>query len=85
MNKKNKVTASKFIDWYFSDKDGTLSIGGFLIEVLKEKGRFSMTAKDVFDLCGYVPAWICEDYANPKLLPHFYDAEEVEFIDDLNP
>ena len=79
---KNKVTASNFLDWYFSDEDDTLSIGDCAIDMLKEKGRFNITAKDIFDQCGYIPAFICEDDADPSLE---YTKEEVEFIDDLNP
>lgn len=77
---KNKVTASNFLDWYFSEEDDTLYIGDCAIDMLKAKGRFNITAKDVFDFCGYIPAFICEDDADPLLE---YAVEEVEFIDDL--
>jgi len=74
---KNKVTSTSFITWYFSDSDDVENLGNRAIESLLNNGSFSISAKDLFDECGYIPQHICEKDGDGE-----YDPKEVEFIND---
>lgn len=76
-NFKNKVTASAFLRWYFSDKECAENMTCYVIKQLNDKGEIKITAKEIFEVwCGYIPQRICEDSSGDKE----YDPSEVELI-----
>lgn len=75
---KNQVTASSFLEWYFSDSDDVLTLGDRTIEELLKNGTFTITTKELFERCGYIPQHICEDSSGGEE----YHSFEVEFIQD---
>lgn len=74
---KNKVTKSSFLDWYFSDIDVVESFSNNTIADLKRDGKTTLTARQLFDDCGYIPQFICEIDGDDE-----YNSTEVEFIED---
>jgi hypothetical protein len=77
--KKNKVKASNFLAWYFSSSDDVDRIGERAFENLMSGGTFTITAEDLFDECGYIPQFICENNVGENDYVPF----EVQFINDL--
>jgi hypothetical protein len=73
---KNKVTKSRFLDWYFSDSDVLDSLGERAYQGLMYDDEFHITTRDLFNECGYIPAFICVDAAGDIE----YDPSEVELI-----
>ena len=83
MSKKvNSVTASKFLNWYFSDSDMVESFGQRAVEMLESEGFVNISAKQLFEECGYIPQHICEDYDGVYEVE--YEPSDVEFINDIN-
>jgi hypothetical protein len=78
MSYKNKVKASSFLAWYFSDSDTADSIGRDAIECMRSGVKHEVTARGLFDACMYIPQCICEVDGDDE-----YDPSEVLFIDDL--
>jgi hypothetical protein len=79
MKTKNKVTLTKFINWYFFDSDDVKNLGKRAIENLLTDGFFRISAMDLFEECGYIPQHICEVDGDGE-----YHPSEVEFINDAN-
>lgn len=78
---KNRVTASSFLQWYFSNSENTNdaeSIGNRAIASLNCEGSFNISVRILFDECGYIPQHICEDADGDNE----YDPSEVCFIQD---
>lgn len=75
---KNKVTSTAFIDWYFSDNSDIDIIGQRIINDLMTDGKVTLTARQLFDECGYIPQYICE---NPNGDDE-YEPSEIEFIQE---
>ena len=75
---KNKVTASSFLEWYFSDAMDERDIAYRVITGLKEHGKVSLSVDSLFDECGYIPQYICEVDGDDE-----YDPSEVLLVDDL--
>lgn len=75
---KNSVTASSFLEWYFSDEEMLESFASMGIDALGKEGSFNISARILFDECGYIPQFICEDSKGDNE----YDPSEVEFIQD---
>ena len=75
---KNEVTASAFLNWYFSETIDAHDIGYRVIESLKSDGVFSISARQLFDECGYIPKYICIDNTDAEGVD--YDPTEVELI-----
>lgn len=75
---KNKVTASSFLKWYFSDSDDLKSLGSRALDSLLYEGVFNVDARTFFDECNYIPQHICEDADGNNE----YDPSEVCFIQD---
>jgi hypothetical protein len=73
---KNKVKADKFMAWYLSDWDTTHSTAQSLISGLVSNGVVNMTARQLFDECGYIPQSICEVDGDAEYMP-----SEVELVD----
>lgn len=81
MNTKlNSVTASKFLDWYFSDSDDVTSFGDRCVEMIQSEGFVNLSARQLFDECGYIPQFICEDSDGNEE----YSPSDIEFINDAN-
>ena len=75
---KNKVTASSFLAWYFSDSTDAHDIGYRVISELNENGKVTLSVESLFDECGYIPQYICEMDGDDE-----YDPSEVLLVDDL--
>jgi hypothetical protein len=75
---KNKVTATAFLKWYFSERQDTYDIGKRVIESLMNEGVFFISELILFENCGYIPQHICED----KNGNEEYNPSDVEFIQD---
>lgn len=75
---KNQVTASRFLAWYFSEVEMAESFGRMAITSLKKEGSFNISARMLFDDCGYIPQYICEN----KNGDAEYTPSEVVFIQD---
>jgi hypothetical protein len=78
--KANKVKASKFLNWYFSDLDDYSTFGMKSVLSLSEHGSVSLSIVDIFNDCGYIPTSICEykDSDKDEYLP-----SELLFEDDV--
>ena len=82
---KNKVSASAFLEWYFDDETPQFEACN-MVDALMSTGQYSITARELFNRCGYIPQHICYDcppldqinYTYAEYLP-----SEVEFIDDV--
>lgn len=79
MAHKNKVTQSAFIDWFLNDSEVSTNIMSDLISGLEVSGMYITSIQKLFDNCGYIPSWICEDTSTEEE----YSSEEVELIDDI--
>lgn len=83
MSKKvNSVTASRFLNWYFSDSDMVESFGQRAVEMLESEGFVNISARQLFEECGYIPQHICEDLDVDWDDAREYSPEEIEFIND---
>lgn len=73
---KNRVNASDFLKWYFSDSDDIYSIGKRVVDELISHGACILTSKKMFEECSYIPQFICENSdGSNEYLP-----SEIEFI-----
>jgi hypothetical protein len=79
---KNRVTATAFLEWYFSDRSDYERAGELLYESLINGGSFSITAYQLFKSCGYIPQLICEEVKDCDYVIE-YTPEEVAFINNL--
>lgn len=81
---KGSVTASAFIEWYFSDESDYRDLGRDVVFNLKTNGYFNITVKELFDSCGYIPEHICESF-NKVYEEDFieYEPNDLIFIDDI--
>jgi hypothetical protein len=77
-NYKNRVTASSFLEWYLETTDDYVYLGEKVKESLLKEGSFNISARMLFDECGYIPQHICEDDDGDNE----YDPSEVCFIQD---
>jgi hypothetical protein len=80
MKKLNSVTASRFLSWYFSDSDMVESFGQRAMNMLESEGFVNISARQLFEECGYIPQHICENDEGD----YEYNPESVEFINDIN-
>ena len=80
---KNQVTASKFLNWYFSDASEIREFSQAMIEQLETFGDAKIDVKQLFDGCGYNPQLICEDWDGDMENEQEYSPEEIEFINDI--
>ena len=76
---KNKVTKSRFLDWYFTDNKDAEYIGKRLIDALNDKGTFTITVESLFKDCGYIPYYICEYDSDINC---DLETKDVELIND---
>ena len=72
---KNKVKESRFLEWYFQDPNDLIAFARGILEELLISGKSFITAKTIFDSCGYIPSHICEDDS----VEEEYDTSEVDF------
>lgn len=77
--KKNKLLASRFLSWYFSDIDIMYDIGKDVLSGLYDKGEATITLQALLDSCGYIPSFICVDNVEEDC---DYDTNEVELVND---
>ncbi len=86
MKKLNSVTASRFLSWYFSDSDMVESFGQLAVKMLESEGFVNISARQLFEECGYIPQFICEhgNVSKRMAVSEEYSPEEIEFINDIN-
>lgn len=77
--KKNKVTASNFLKWFFSDTDDIKTFGTLCVEMMEREGFVNISVRQLFDECGYIPGYICENKTKGD-----YKPSQVEFLDYPN-
>lgn len=82
MKKINSVTASRFLAWYFSESDMVESFGQRAVEMLESEGFVNISAKQLFEECGYIPSFICEHVDVDWDDAREYSPDEIEFIQD---
>lgn len=73
---KNKVKIDKFISWYLSERDDVMAIGLLVKRELAREGKFSINIEQLFEECGYIPQYICEDTDGEE----DYEPNQVELI-----
>jgi hypothetical protein len=81
--KANKVLASRFIDWYYSDSSEIRELGYATLNEFKTSGKINMSIEDIYDQCGYIPRWICLD-SDGIISDEEYDPIDVELINDID-
>lgn len=81
--KANKVLASRFIDWYYSDSSEIKELGYATLNEFKTSGKINMSIEDIYDQCGYIPRWICLDSGDGNN-DEEYDTIDVELINDID-
>ena len=74
--KKNKISTSSFLLWYFKEKHEIMNLGNFAIDNLLEEGTFEISVRDIFDSCHLIPQQICRDYNGTEL----YFPHELELV-----
>lgn len=80
MGAKPRVSSEDFLDWLFSDSDDAKQLGVRVIKALNSKGNFTITTKQLFDECGYIPVHILqnkEDFEDEEE----FEPSEVELLD----
>ena len=82
--KLNSVTASKFLEWYFSDISEIRDFGNAMVEQMTTFGCVNIDVKQLFDGCGYIPESICEDWDDDWGNEEEYNPEDLEFINDID-
>lgn len=76
----NRVTESRFLEWYFQDQDDLVAFARGILEELSVSGKSIITTKTIFDTCGYIPSHICEsEFDNEEYQPH-----EVRLVKDIS-
>lgn len=83
--KKNKVLASRFIEWYYNDHDDIKQLGYAMLHSLKQVGQCSLSVQEVFDSCDCIPKYICEDNDGVNQYTTDYNTDEIELINDFKP
>jgi hypothetical protein len=79
--KKNKVLASKFLEWYTSDSALVMmDVYDNIISTLFKSGKASLSVVDLFNDCAYIPSNICEYKDNEC---DEYNTSDLLFEDDL--
>ena len=81
--KKNKVLASRFIEWYYNDYEDVKILGNSMVQLLLSIGQCNLSVQQVFDGCGYIPKYICEDNDGIDQYTTEYNIDEVELINDF--
>lgn len=68
---KYKVTKKSFLDWFYGNRDRywNSEMAYAVIKELKDKGVYTLTVKDVWDRCEYIPTSICEGEIDSILAP----------------
>jgi hypothetical protein len=80
---KHKLLASKFIEWYYDNHEDVKMLGTSMMHLLKRTGQCSLSVEEVFDCCGYIPKYICEDNDGIDQYTIEYNTEDVELINDF--
>jgi len=81
--KSNKILASRFIDWYYSDSSEIKELGYATLNEFKTSGKINKSIRDIYDQCGYIPRWICLD-SDGIITDEEYDPVDVELINDID-
>jgi hypothetical protein len=58
MEVKPKLRKEELLDWLFSDSDDAKQLGVRIINQLQQNGTATITTRQLFDECGYIPAHI---------------------------
>jgi hypothetical protein len=82
---KNSVSASAFLEWYFDDDQSQFEANNMVAELMNS-GTFTITVRELFDRCGYIPQYICNDCPPPNQVNYEYEEYqpgEVDFLNDI--
>lgn len=66
---KNLVDKKTFLNWYFQHNDDILTVGNMIVDKLEENDVATISIKEIFDTCGYIPYHIINDYEGESLDP----------------
>jgi hypothetical protein len=80
---KPQVRVEDFLDWLFSDSDDAKQLGVRVVQTLKSKGTFTITTRQLFEECGYIPVHILDNKEEFEDDDEF-EPNEVELINYLN-
>ena len=83
MKTLNRVKASKFLDWRFNEAFEIRDFGNAMVEQLETFGTADISVEQLFDGCGYIPQYICEDWDEDWENEQEYSPEDIELINDL--
>lgn len=79
--RKNKIKASKFLDWYTSDSaEVMMDMYDNIVSMLFKTGQSSLSVVDLFNACGFIPSYICEEKDDNR--DDYYPSDLI-FEDDL--
>jgi len=81
--KVNSVTASKFLNWYFSDSSEIRDFGNAMVEQLTTFGTADISVEQLFDGCALIPQYICEHWDEDWENEQEYSPSSIELINDL--
>lgn len=78
--KANKVRASKFLEWYLLYSDLSINLVDIVSNMLFSNGKATISVVDLFNECGHIPSYICEqkDEQNKGYVP-----SDLLFEDDI--
>lgn len=79
MKTKPRVTRKDFLYWLFSNSEDAKDLGYKVIEELQSSGACTITVKQLFYGCGYIPSHILENKEEFGEDDDFKPSE-VEFI-----
>ena len=77
---ENKVTKSRFLEWYFADSDDVKQFGSRCIYMMQREGFVNISVEILFEECEYIPAHICEEQSD-NFIDDYEPNEDVELIE----
>lgn len=80
MEVKPRVRKEELLDWLFCDSDDAKQLGVRIIKQLKESGTATITTRQLFEECGYIPVHILindEEFHEDEE----FEPSEVELIE----
>jgi hypothetical protein len=80
MEVKPRLRKKELLDWLFCDSDDAKQLGVRIINELRDSGTSTITARQLFEECGYIPVHILINSEEFHEEDEF-EPSEVEFID----
>jgi hypothetical protein len=76
---ENKVTKSRFLSWYFADRDDVNQFVSRCIRMMALEGFVNISVEILFEECAYIPAYICEEQSD-NCIDDYEPNVDVELI-----